>query len=110
MKDFILTTVASYIIPFIQLYGLYLTFHGHDSPGGGFAGGIIIGMGFLLYFIAFSPDPNDIRLPDLGVVSGLIVIATLLSLYFFGDGFEIGIGFKVALVIVGIYYTIVREV
>lgn len=110
MKDFILNTVASYIIPFIQIYGLYITFHGHDSPGGGFAGGIIIGVGFLLYFIVFSHQIDTLELPDLGIISGLIIIATLIAEFTIGHSFEIGIGMIVAVVIFGIYYTIVREV
>lgn len=30
------------LVPFIQLFGLYVLFHGHESPGGGFQGGVIL--------------------------------------------------------------------
>lgn len=50
MKDFILKRIASIVLPFICIYGFYVIFHGHVSPGGSFAGGIIVG----LSFIAFS--------------------------------------------------------
>lgn len=110
MRDLILTTVASYIIPFIQLYGLYITFHGHDTPGGGFAGGVIIGVGFLLYFVVFSHEVEKFNFPDLAILSGLILFVTLIAEATIGHSFEIGIGIIVALVIIGIYYTMEKEV
>ena len=110
MKDFILNTVATYIIPFIQIYGLYITFHGHDTPGGGFAGGIILGAGFLLYFIVFSHQIYRIPIPDLAILSGVILIVTLIAEATIGHAFEIGIGIIVAVVLVGIYHTIEGEV
>ena len=50
MRDFILKRAASLILPFIFVYGIYVILHGAVSPGGSFAGGIIVG----LSFIAFS--------------------------------------------------------
>jgi len=35
MKDKILNTVVGNLIPFIQIFGMYVIFHGHLSPGGG---------------------------------------------------------------------------
>lgn len=40
---------AHLLTPFIFLFGLYVVFNGHLSPGGGFSGGIIIGSGLILY-------------------------------------------------------------
>ncbi|HHV57747.1 MAG TPA: sodium:proton antiporter [Firmicutes bacterium] len=54
MDDLVLKTVARLLIPFIQLYGLYVILHGHLSPGGGFAGGVIVAAGFVLYALAFG--------------------------------------------------------
>jgi len=41
--DIIIRAVARIMIPFIQLYALYVIMHGHHSPGGGFQGGVILG-------------------------------------------------------------------
>jgi multicomponent Na+:H+ antiporter subunit B len=41
--DLIVTTICRILIPFIQLFGLYVIAHGHHSPGGGFQGGVILG-------------------------------------------------------------------
>lgn len=56
MKDKILNTVVGNLIPFIQIFGIYVIFHGHLSPGGGFAGGTIIGVSFILYRIVFGKE------------------------------------------------------
>ncbi len=42
------------MIPFIQLFGLYVIAHGHLSPGGGFKGGVVLGASFILMAIAFD--------------------------------------------------------
>lgn len=49
MHNTILKEISKIIIPFIQIFGLYVIFHGHLSPGGGFAGGTILGTSFILY-------------------------------------------------------------
>jgi multicomponent Na+:H+ antiporter subunit B len=56
MKDNILNVVVKYLIPFIQIFGIYVIFHGHLSPGGGFAGGTIIGVSFILYKIVCGKE------------------------------------------------------
>ena len=50
----IIQTVCRIIIPFIQLFGLYVIAHGHHSPGGGFQGGVILGASFILLIIAYD--------------------------------------------------------
>jgi len=40
----------------IFLYGIYIVLHGHLTPGGGFAGGIILAGAFILLILAFGSD------------------------------------------------------
>jgi multicomponent Na+:H+ antiporter subunit B len=40
------------VVPFIQIYALYVIAHGHYSPGGGFQGGVIFGAALILYAIS----------------------------------------------------------
>lgn len=40
----------------IFLYGIYIIVHGHLTPGGGFAGGVIIAGSFILVTLAFGSD------------------------------------------------------
>ena len=53
-NDAILQYIARYLVPIIMLYGIYVVFNGHLSPGGGFSGGAIIGAGLILYLIAYG--------------------------------------------------------
>jgi multisubunit Na+/H+ antiporter MnhB subunit len=40
----------------IFLYGVYVIVHGHLTPGGGFAGGVILAGSFILLILAFGSD------------------------------------------------------
>ena len=52
--DLIIKTICRMLIPFIQLFALYVIAHGHHSPGGGFQGGVILGASIIL--LAISHD------------------------------------------------------
>jgi multicomponent Na+:H+ antiporter subunit B len=52
--DLIIKTMCRLLIPFIQLFALYVIAHGHHSPGGGFQGGVILGASIIL--LAISHD------------------------------------------------------
>lgn len=52
--DLIIKTVCRFLIPFIQLFALYVIAHGHHSPGGGFQGGVILGASIII--LAISQD------------------------------------------------------
>ncbi|OCL26701.1 sodium:proton antiporter [Orenia metallireducens] len=44
----------SFIIPFLYILAFYLIAYGHLSPGGGFAGGVVIATTFILLKITFG--------------------------------------------------------
>ncbi len=48
----IVQTVARWLKGFILAYGIYVVLYGHVTPGGGFAGGVIIASGFILLTLA----------------------------------------------------------
>jgi len=48
----VVQTVARWLRGFILLYGIYIILYGHVTPGGGFAGGVIIACGFVLLTLA----------------------------------------------------------
>lgn len=52
--DLIIKTVCRLLIPFIQLFALYVIAHGHHSPGGGFQGGVILGASFILLAVSYD--------------------------------------------------------
>ena len=52
--DTIIRFVARQLVPFIQLFALYVVAHGHHSPGGGFQGGVILGASFILLAVSYD--------------------------------------------------------
>ena len=52
--DLIVKSTCRRIIPFIQIFALYVIAHGHHSPGGGFQGGVILGASLILFAIGFD--------------------------------------------------------
>ena len=42
------------IIPFIQVFALYVIAHGHHSPGGGFQGGVILGASVIIFAVSHN--------------------------------------------------------
>jgi len=53
-NDVILQTAARVLVPFIEIFGMYVILGGHLGPGGGFSGGAICGAGLILYLNAFG--------------------------------------------------------
>jgi multicomponent Na+:H+ antiporter subunit B len=52
--DLIIKTTCRLIIPFIQIFALYVIAHGHHSPGGGFQGGVIMGASVIIFAISHN--------------------------------------------------------
>jgi len=52
----IVKTVARWLKGLILLYGIYLVLYGHMTPGGGFAGGVVIACAFVLMTLAAGED------------------------------------------------------
>ena len=65
----VIMTTVRVIAPFSFTYGLFLTFHGGGSPGGGFQGGAIIGATILMIAFAFGIEPTRDWLSNGTVVS-----------------------------------------
>jgi multicomponent Na+:H+ antiporter subunit B len=64
VRDFILKRVAALLLPFIQMYGLYVIFHGHVSPGGSFAGGIVVGLAFIAFATIYGLERGRAKMPE----------------------------------------------
>ena len=54
----IIMTTVRVVAPFVLTFGLFVMFHGADSSGGGFQGGVIVGTVMLMFGIAFGIDPT----------------------------------------------------
>ncbi len=101
-------TAARLIVPLTLLFAAYIALRGHNSPGGGFIGGLMVSVALILYRLAHGRHAI-LRLlpfhPRVLVALGLgIAYATALIPLLFGrplltslviDGFYIGLGQRV---------------
>lgn len=63
-RDVIIETISRLMIPFIQLFSLYVIIHGASGPGGGFQGGVIFASSFVLYLVVFGLAAAGKRFPE----------------------------------------------
>ncbi len=87
----IVKTITRLTIGLILLFGIYIVLHGHITPGGGFAGGVIIALSFIHLMLAFG---KDLALKKLSEVQasffeslGAIMFLTIAILGFVGGYF-----------------------
>ena len=52
----ILQTATRVLMPLLLLFAVFLLLRGHNQPGGGFVGGLVVASSFVLYSIAFGVD------------------------------------------------------
>lgn len=52
----IVKTITRLTVGLILLFGIYIVSHGHISPGGGFAGGVIVALSFIHIMLAYGKD------------------------------------------------------
>lgn len=134
--DVIIGMTCRLVVPFIQLFALYVIAHGHHSPGGGFQGGVIFGAAIILFAISNNLRRTLKRMSEktsalLGSLGVLIYAGTGILCMVLGAGFlnysalasllgvdpvsarshgilivEIGVGIAVTAVMVWIYYNL----
>jgi multisubunit Na+/H+ antiporter MnhB subunit len=54
MTSPILQTATRVLMPLLLLFAVFLVWRGHNQPGGGFVGGLVVASSFVLYAIAFG--------------------------------------------------------
>lgn len=67
----------------IFLYGSYIVIHGHLTPGGGFAGGVMLAGAFILITLAYGSDFLNLKREEAGSTAtenGSVLIVILLSI------------------------------
>jgi multicomponent Na+:H+ antiporter subunit B len=130
----IIMTTVRVITPFVFTFGLFVMFHGADSAGGGFQGGVIVGTVVLMLGIAFGIETTrnwiGPQLP-IGVIS-LGFLAFLLTGFgsvLLGGAFleytaydvpdaskygielvEVGIGLVVSGVVTGLFFVLASSI
>ena len=62
-QSIIVQTICSLLIPFIQLFALYVIFHGHYGPGGGFQGGVLLAVSIILQRLYLGNEVSYQKFP-----------------------------------------------
>jgi multisubunit Na+/H+ antiporter MnhB subunit len=87
----IVKTVSMWVKGFILVFGIYIVMFGHLTPGGGFAGGVIIAMAFVLMTLCCGKHEALKRLP-LGVAGEMDSVGALMFLIIALLGLSAGLG------------------
>ncbi|MEM1360446.1 MAG: Na+/H+ antiporter subunit B [Pseudomonadota bacterium] len=56
MKSIILIAASRVIVPLLLIFSVYMLWRGHNEPGGGFIGGLIGALGFVVYAISSGTE------------------------------------------------------
>jgi len=79
----IVKRITRITVSLIFLFGVYIVLHGHLTPGGGFAGGVIIALSFIHLMLAFGKDVafkrlNQAKLSAIESLGGLLFLGVAL--------------------------------
>jgi len=87
----VVKTITRYTVGLILLYGIYIVLHGHLTPGGGFAGGVIIALSFIHLMLAFGKEialkKMSERLSGILESLGAIMFISIAIIGFLASGF-----------------------
>ncbi len=81
MRSLILQTATNYLLPLLLLFSMFLLIRGHYYAGGGFSGGLVAAIAFILHSFAYGLDktksffkfsPGSLIPFGLSVLSGIL--------------------------------------
>ncbi|MCZ2260378.1 Na(+)/H(+) antiporter subunit B [Sporosarcina sp. G11-34] len=91
IDDVILQTVTKIVVFIILTFGVELFISGHNNPGGGFIGGLVLSSAFVLLYLVFDIETVHKGIPfDFKIVAAvgvLLVVLSGLGSVFFGAEF-----------------------
>lgn len=91
INDVILQTVTKVVVFIILTLAVYLFLAGHNNPGGGFIGGLVLASSFVLLFIAFDIETIQKGIPFdfkwIAALGAFLVVLSGLGSSFFGASF-----------------------
>src|SRR5690554_6814992 len=82
MKSSILQTATRYLLPILLLFSVFLLLRGHYFPGGGFVGGLVASIAFVLHSIAYGTQ-NTLKILHFNPMSFITAGLSLSTLSMF---------------------------
>lgn len=105
MKTIIFKTASAYLLPLLLLFSVFILLRGHYLPGGGFVGGLMAAIAFVIHSFAngIEKTKNIIKFhPGFLMPVGLLLALTAGSLPLaFGDTFMTGLWMKQSVPVIG---------
>jgi multicomponent Na+:H+ antiporter subunit B len=106
MKTIILRTASNYLLPLLLLFSAFILLRGHYLPGGGFVGGLVASIAFVLHAFANGLDNtrNLLRIhPGYFMPIGLLIsfLSGLAPVLFSGLPFMTGLWFSDPMPVIG---------
>jgi multisubunit Na+/H+ antiporter MnhB subunit len=82
MTSAILQTATRFLMPLLLLFAVFLLLRGHNEPGGGFVGGLVVAASFVLYSIAYGVEAarRALLVAPSSLLGGGLLIALLSGL------------------------------
>lgn len=109
MKILLLRTASNYLLPLLLLFSIFILLRGHYEPGGGFVGGLIASIAFILHSLAHGLESTKkiLRRPPFFLIPIGLAVAILSGLLplFFGQPFMTGMWMDNPLPIIGLVGT-----
>ncbi len=91
INDVILQTVTKLVVFIILTFGVELFFSGHNDPGGGFIGGLVLSSALVLLFLVHDIETVEKGIPvdfkKVAAVGVLFVVGTGVGAVLFGASF-----------------------
>jgi multicomponent Na+:H+ antiporter subunit B len=108
MRNIILEKIATLFLRVMALSAIALLLRGHNQPGGGFIGGIILSTGFILYGMVFGTSKiRKVMVFDSRIWMGiglLLVVTAALIPAFAGQPPLTGLWFTAHLPLIGTFH------
>ncbi|WP_119079033.1 Na+/H+ antiporter subunit B [Chitinophaga alhagiae] len=109
MKSVILRTASNYLLPLLLLFSVFILLRGHYNPGGGFVGGLIASIAFMLHAFANQLENTRklLRYPPGALIPVGLAVSLLSGLapVFAGQPFMTALWFSAPVPIIGLVGT-----
>jgi multicomponent Na+:H+ antiporter subunit B len=106
MKTLILKTASDYLLPVLLVFSVFILLRGHYLPGGGFVGGLIAAIAFVLHAFANGLDKSKELLrihPGFLMPVGLALafVSGIAPVLFFDQPFMTGLWYPESVPVIG---------
>ena len=109
MNSVILKTASKYLLPLLLLFAVFILLRGHYQPGGGFVGGLVASIAFVLHAFANGLENTRTFLkyhPGILIPIGLAIsLVSGFAPMFTQQPFMTGLWFKEPLPVIGMIGT-----